>query len=322
MDAHLAGMSEGETKEFDTTIPEDYGNAELAGKEAHYVVTLKGVKHHELPELDDEFAKSAGEYESLDGLRAAIREQLATRRQSNAERDFRENLLKAITDGSEVEIHHAQVHQEADSMMREMQRMVQQSGLSWDQFLAAGNKTAEEYHDSLEPEAQERVKRKLVLDAIADAEQIGASEDEIEQYLQLLNMVSNGKPLRVRQLSAGQRQFIIESIRRDKAITLLVERAGGDEMAVSGESESGDEGPAVDATATQANAAQAARAGAELSAKSAAPDPETVADGAAGEQAAVGESEVSAAGEPSGAERSVEASSAEEGAGATSGTSA
>lgn len=293
MDQHIVGMSEGETKEFTTTTPADYGNAELAGQEAHYVVTLKGVKYHELPELDDEFAKSAGDYESLEGLRTAIREQLAARRESNAQRDFRENLLKAITDSSEVEIHHALVHQEADVMVREMQRMLEQSGLSWDQFLAASGKTEDEYHEQVEPEAQDRVKRKLVLDAIARAEGITTNDAEMEQYLQLLNAVSStGKPLRLRQLSPTQRQYITENILRDKVVTVLLERAGGSQLAGEA-SEAGAAGEAREEETAAANAAQAAQVGAQLS-----EDQED--EAAAREPAPMGEGEITAAGEPAG----------------------
>jgi trigger factor len=322
MDQQLVGMSEGDTKEFDATIPDDYGNAELAGKAAQYVVTLKGVKYHELPELDDEFAKSAGDYESLESLRAAVREQLTSRRRNTAERDFRDNLLKAVAESSEVEIAHPLVHQEADTMVREMQRMLQQTGLSWEAFLGASNKTAEQYRDDLEPEAQERVKRKLVLDAIADAESITANDTEIETYLQLLNVGSTGKPLRLRQLSAAQRQFIVDSIRRDKATTLLVERAGGGELA---EGAAAEELPAPeddDEATAEANATRAARAGVEESAESptpAAPHPN-------GKRTQPAGGEITAASETDGdvplTARTTDSDSTKEGAGAASSTSA
>ena len=93
MDPHLIGMSEGESKEFTTTIPEDYANTDLAGKEAQYAVTVKAVKVRELPAIDDELAKSAGNYETLDALREAIRAQLKTQKENEARRTVRENAL-------------------------------------------------------------------------------------------------------------------------------------------------------------------------------------------------------------------------------------
>lgn len=221
MDEQIIGMSEGETKEFTTTIPSDYTNTDLAGQEATYTVTLKGVKYRELPEIDDELAKSAGDYQTLDDLRAAIREQLRARRESNAEDTFRENLIKAVADQAEVEIPQVLIEDETSVMVREMQRLLEQSGLSWDQFLAGSNKTDEDYRKDLEPEARERVRRDLVLDAIADGEGITASDQEVQDFLNMLSTVG-GKPMRVRQLSAGQRQHVVNRIRRDKVTQRLV----------------------------------------------------------------------------------------------------
>src|SRR5215469_16659061 len=82
MDQHIVGLSEGESKDFTTTIPADYANSELAGKEAQYSVTIKAVRYRELPPLDDELAKSVGEYETLEGLREAVRTQLQNQKDS------------------------------------------------------------------------------------------------------------------------------------------------------------------------------------------------------------------------------------------------
>ncbi|HLY30149.1 MAG TPA: trigger factor, partial [Ktedonobacterales bacterium] len=90
MDQHLVGLTEGAHAEFTTTIPEDYANTELAGKEASYDVTIKAVKTRELPALDDELAKSIGEYETIDDVRKAVREQLLNQKESEARRKLRD----------------------------------------------------------------------------------------------------------------------------------------------------------------------------------------------------------------------------------------
>jgi trigger factor len=227
MDAHLVGMKEGETKAFTTTIPEDYTNTELAGKEAQYSVTVKGVKYHETPEVDDELAKSVGDFENVAALRDAIRQQLTERRDANAARDFEHQVLKAVTDQAEVEIHPVLVEDETKVMVREMRRVLEQSGLTLEQFLSATNQTEDDYRKQVEPEARERVKRDLVLDAIADAEGVQATEAEQQAWLSMLNAVGGGQPLRLRELSAGQRQHIINRVRRDKLTHQLVDDAGG-----------------------------------------------------------------------------------------------
>jgi trigger factor len=230
MDDHIVGMSEGETREFTTTIPADYANDKLAGREAHYIITLKGVKYHELPEIDDELAKSAGEYQTLDALRAGIRTELLTRRQANARREFREQLLKAIIDQAQVEVHPALVKDETGTMVREMRQLLENNGLTLEQYLQMMNKTEAEYLAELEPDAGERVKRDLVLGGIADAEGITVSDDELEAWLAMMNRVGAGKPLHLHQLTAGQRQYIVNQLRRDKVATWLVQQAGGDAL--------------------------------------------------------------------------------------------
>jgi trigger factor len=253
MDEHIVGMSEGETKEFTTTIPADYTNTDLAGQEAHYTVILKGVKYRELPEIDDELAKSAGDYQTLDDLRTSIREQLQTRRESSAEQDFRENLLKAVAEQAEVEIPPILIEDETGVMVREMQRLLEQSGLTWEQFLDGSSKSEAEYRKDLEPEAHERVRRDLVLDAIADAEGIETSDQEVQGFLDMLATVGGGRPMRVRQLSPGQRQHVVNRIRRDKVTQRLVQE--GTTAAAGAE---------ASAETSEAGAAEAARAGAEI----------------------------------------------------------
>jgi trigger factor len=301
MDQHIVGMSEGETKEFTATIPADYANDELAGKTAQYSVTLKGVKYRELPEVDDELAKSSGDYQTLDELRAGIRRDLEARRRSNARREFREALLKAITDQAEVEIHPVLVEDEAGVMMREMQRLLEQNGLSWDQFLAGSNKSEADYKRDLEPEARERVKRDLVLDAIADAEGIAASDQEIQSFLDMLGSLGGSRPLRLRQLTPGQRQNIVNRLRRDKVISRLVAAAGGDELEADHDHDHDHDHAADEEDASEAAARHAARAGDREEPTAASAEPAASATTATTNGKAPGGGEITAVTEDAGA---------------------
>jgi trigger factor len=224
MDQHIVGMSEGETREFTTTIPEDYANAELAGNEANYTVTLKSAKYRELPELDDELAKSVGDYETVEDVRTAVRQQLQEQKESEARRQVRDEVVKAVADAATVEVHPVLVDDEVHVMIDEMKRMLAQNRISFEQFLAMSNKTEQEYHDDLQPEARERAKRDLVLDAVADAEHLEADDQEIEGWLQIFAAMG-GRRMRLRDLTPGQRANIVSRLRRDKAISRLVEIA-------------------------------------------------------------------------------------------------
>ncbi len=224
MDQHIVGLSEGESKEFSTTIPEDYANSELAGREAQYSVTIKAVKYRELPELDDELAKSVGEYETLDDLRSAVRTQLQSQKESDARREVRESVVKAISDESSVDVHPVLVHEEVDTMLDETKRMLEQNRISFEQYLAMTQKSEEQHREEIEPEAQERAKRDLVLDAVADAENMTVGDDEVAGWLELYAAMG-GRKLTPKTISAGQRVNIETRLRRDKAISLLVDIA-------------------------------------------------------------------------------------------------
>jgi trigger factor len=225
MDDEIIGMAEGESKQFATTIPEDYSNPELAGKEAQYDVRLLGVKVRELPEVDDELAKSSGDFENVQQLRDAIRQQLLVQKINDARRSLRDEVVNKAVEGATVEPHQVLVDDEIHVMEHETERMLSQSRLSLQQYLKMMQKSHEEFHQELEPEARERVKRDLVLTAIADAEGITASDDDVAQWLDNLNAISGDRPIQMRDLKANQRVNIEGRIRRDKALARLIEIA-------------------------------------------------------------------------------------------------
>ena len=254
MDEQIVGMSEGDTKQFTTTIPEDYANADLAGKEAQYDVTLKGVKYRELPEIDDELAKSIGDYENLDALREAIRAQTQSQKETESRRTVREEVVKQASDQAQVEIHPVLVDEEVHRMMDETRRMLEQSRIPFEQYLEMMKKTEEEYHDELQPDAQVRVKRDLVLDAIAEKEGLTVTDNELQSWLDMYASIG-GRRLRLRDLRPGQRAGIESSLLRDRATERLVE------IATSGATDESRE------SAEESGAKAAARSGAESAAE-------------------------------------------------------
>ncbi len=225
LDAQLVGTREGETKAFTLTIPEDYLNKDLAGKEALYSVTIRAIKQKELPELDDELAKGAGKYETLAELRESIQKQLLSNRLSQAQRDLEEQVINAALEQTSVDIHRVLIEEEAEHLFEQMKRMLQQQGMSMEQFLLLSQKTEAEYKKELEPEAARHVKIDLLLEAIADQEGLTASEREVQELLNLYNQLGATKTARVNQLSAAVRRRLENSIKRDKARKFLIEHA-------------------------------------------------------------------------------------------------
>jgi len=169
------------------------------------------------------------------------------------------------------------VDDEIHAMEHETERMLSQSRLSLQQYLKMMQKSHEEYHQELEPEARERVKRDLVLNAIADAEDIAASQGEVEQWLDNLNAISGDKPVRMSQLSANQLANIEGRIRRDKALARLIEIATegrGDivlpdlsEFAQAEDADEEDETETDETETAERGAVAAATAGAEIDGK-------------------------------------------------------
>lgn len=271
MDAQIIGMKEGETKTFTTTIPEDYGNPDLAGKEASYTVTMKAVKEHELPELNDEFAMSVGEYTNMDEVRQAIREQLHTQRERDANRDLTENVAKALIENTTYNIHPLLVQDEVETMVRETRRMLEDSRLSLEQFLEATGKSEEEYRKESEPEATERVKRDLALAALADAENVTVDDDEGAQWYEMMTALTSGTRERWRDLNASQKRSVIARLRRDKAMERMVQIATEGKWPPAHthdtnnlvDADDGEAEEAAQAATAQRNAEAAARAAAQ-----------------------------------------------------------
>ncbi|HEY8325239.1 MAG TPA: trigger factor [Ktedonobacterales bacterium] len=270
MDEQVVGMKEGESKTFTTTIPEDYGNPDFAGKEATYEVTLKAVKEHELPELNDEFAMSVGEYSDMDAVRAAIREQLAAQRSRDANRELSDAVTKAFIEANTYNIHPLLVEDEMDTMTRETRRMLEDSRLTLEQFLDATNKTPEAYREELQPEATERVKRDLGMAALADAEHITVGDDEGAQWYEMMTALTAGRRERWNSLNASQKRSIVARLRRDKALDRMVEIAtegkwppAAEETTEDDQADQAEAEAATEAADAQANAAAAARAGAD-----------------------------------------------------------
>lgn len=252
MDAHIIGMSEGDHKEFTTTIPEDYANPELAGKEANFDVSLKAVRFRELPAVDDELAKAIGEFTTMDEVRQAIREQLTIQKQNDADNRQREQILDEVAGQAEVAIHPTLIDDEVHTIMRETERQLAGSRITMEQFLQITGKTEEEYHKELEPQAEKRVKRDLVLSAIADKEDIQATEQDLEGWLAAFQAMG-GKPMRARQLTATQRSNIEARIRRDAALRRLVQIASQDDELMAEASAKAAAQAAAEATAEQTN---------------------------------------------------------------------
>lgn len=224
IDEHLLGMQPNESKTFTTTIPADYTNEKLAGKEAHYEVTVHKVEAKEVPELDDALAAkvSNNEYQTLEDLRKAISDELLENKKRRIRDQLREQVVDAVIAQAHVTPHHVLIHEEAEDMLHQLSHMLEQQHMSLDQYLMVMRKSRDEYLKELEPAAEKRVKRQLVLDEVARKEAIEVTPEEIESLLRMYAQIGQNVPRTETQLAS-----LAQSLRREKAITRLMELTAG-----------------------------------------------------------------------------------------------
>ncbi|GAC1365461.1 MAG: trigger factor [Ktedonobacteraceae bacterium] len=220
MDEYLVGMKAGESKTFSTTIPADYTNEKLAGKQADYEVTLNAVEAKEAPAIDDEFAKkiSDGQYETVEDLSKVVSDNLLARKKREMQEELREKVINAVIEQSEFVIHPLLIEEEVAEMEHQFGHMLEQQHLNMNQYLKMMNKTQEEYRQELHPEAEQRVKRQLVLEEIAKREQIRVQPQEIEALFNAYEQMGQTLPRTEEQIRS-----LVISFQREKTLARLVE---------------------------------------------------------------------------------------------------
>ena len=189
----LVGVKAGESKEVNVTFPEDYQAEDLAGKDAVFKVTVHEVKAKELPELDDEFAKDVDDsVETLAELKEKYRKELTETKEKAAEDAKDEAAIRQAVENAEiVELPHSMVHDEVHRSMEEFLNNMQRQGISPEMYYQLTGSTEADLHQQFEGEAETRVKTNLVIEAIAKAEGLEATEEDIEKEIQELSEAYN-----------------------------------------------------------------------------------------------------------------------------------
>ena len=177
----LVGMATGEKKEIKVNFPENYGKEDLNGQEATFEVTVNQIQVKEMPALDDEFAKEVSEFETLDELKADITKKIEETKKASVEREFEDELVTAVIENSKMDIPEIMVEKEIDMMVRDLENRLRQQGLSLEQYMQFTGNTEEKMRSYMKENADKKVKADLVLEAIAKAENIEATDEEIKE---------------------------------------------------------------------------------------------------------------------------------------------
>lgn len=224
---NVVGMNAGERKQFGVTFPMDYAEESLRGESVLFNVHVKEIKERDLPPLDDDFVKEASEFETLDELRAAMREQLEAAAEQRIDGEFRGRVLDVVAEAAEVEIPEVMAHEKAHEMVESFERSIKAQGMEPEQYYQLAGTDHHQFEERVMPDAEDTVKKELVLDAVVAAEGITADEDEVMHEIGHLAEESERNPEEIAETLRrnGTYSLLEEEISRQKALDFLVENA-------------------------------------------------------------------------------------------------
>ncbi|MCD8380065.1 MAG: trigger factor [Lachnospiraceae bacterium] len=222
----LIGAEIGQEMEVNVTFPEDYQAEDLAGAAAVFKCTVKQIKVKELPDLDDEFASEVSEFDTMEEYREDVKKQLLQKKEADVKRAKENAVVDAVVANAEMEIPAPMLEYQQRQMIEDFSQRIQSQGLSFEQYLQFTNSTMSNMMDQVKPQAEQRIKASLVLEAVAAAEQIEATEDEYKEELERMSKEYNMEVDAIETaLGEGGEKQVKEDLAINKAVQFLVENA-------------------------------------------------------------------------------------------------
>ena len=222
----IVGKNIGEEFDVNVTFPEDYQAEDLAGKPAVFKCKLNGIKETELPELDDEFASEVSEFDTLDEYKADLKATLKVKKEKAAKNTKEGLVIDQIIENSTMEIPDAMLDTTKEQMLNEFSQQLSYQGLSVDQYFQFTGMTKEKFLETSTPEAERRIKSRLVLEAIAKAEDIQVSEEELNDELKkMADMYQMDLEQLTGLVGDSEKDAIKQDIAVQKAVDLVTEAA-------------------------------------------------------------------------------------------------
>ncbi len=222
----LVGKKAGEEVEVNVTFPETYHAENLAGKPVVFNVKVNDVKVKEVPALDDEFAKDTSEFDTLAELRADVKAKLEEQAKNAADAEMKNALVEKVCANTEVEVPEAMVQHQIDNMLMELNYQLQYQGLNLQQLLEMTGRGLEELREERRSDAEKLVKSSLILEAIAEKENVEANDADLDAELEKMAAMYN---MEVEKIKSSLREADIEDIKGQikirKTLDLLVENA-------------------------------------------------------------------------------------------------
>jgi len=222
----LVGAKAGDDVEVKVTFPEEYHAEELKGKEAVFKVKVNGVQTKELPELDDEFAKDVSEFDTLDELKKDVSEKLEKEKRQQLRYDAENKVMEKAIETAEMEISDLMMEEEIDRSVEQMEQQMQGQGISLDDYLKYTGSDREKFRETMRPEAERNIKAEMVLSAIAEAEKIEATEEEMDAEIKTYaDAFQHEFESYKEKLDDRMRGYIEAGVKRKKTVDFLVDAA-------------------------------------------------------------------------------------------------
>jgi trigger factor len=216
----LIGAELNKEVDVNVTFPEDYQQESLAGKPALFKCTVKEIKEKELPELDDEFASEVSEFETLAEYKEDVKKNLVSKKEKDAKNEKEDKVIEAIIADAKMDIPEAMLTTQQRQMADDFAQRIQMQGISIDQYFQFTGLTKEAFLEQLKPQAEKRIKTRLVLEAVAKAENIEASEEE---YNDELKVMAETYQMEVEKITEMIGEFEEKSIKEDICIKKAAE---------------------------------------------------------------------------------------------------
>ena len=216
----LVGAEIGKEVEVDVTFPEEYHAKELAGKPAVFKCTVKEIKVKELPELDDDFAQDVSDFDTLEEYKADVRKKVEEKKAADAKAKKEDAVIEKIIEGATMEIPDAMVETQAERMVDEFAQRLQMQGLSMEQYMQFTGGNVQAMVEQSKPQALKRIQSRLVLDAVVAAENLTATDEEVDAELAQMAEQYNMEVEKLKEMFAEED---MKSIRDDLAVQKAVE---------------------------------------------------------------------------------------------------
>ena len=222
----LVGAKVGDDVDVKVTFPEEYQAKELAGKEAIFKCAVKKIEAKELPELDDDFAKDVSEFDTLAEYKEHVKTNLVEKKENEAKHAKEDAAVDKIIENAQMDIPEAMLETQCRQMLDDFSRRMQSQGLSMDQYFQFTGMTAEKMMEDMKPQALKRIQTRLVLEKVAEVENIQPTEEEVNEEISKMAEAYKMEAVKLKEL-LGERE--LEQMKKDmavqKAVTLVADVA-------------------------------------------------------------------------------------------------